>query len=386
VRIPSVGAPSRLLLPLAAYAALAVLARFEARPTAAAETGYLAFLAAGVLLAIGALAVRPDLEAGLASLLSVATVWLLPAGPGRGATLTVLLTAALAAVALRRLAHDRWVFSLANTVPVMVALQLLWRADALLAPLSRETGLEAGPLAATVFVLLVLPALGAAVIVLLSFLGWRPEAILTATVLALLLFPVLATAAVHDWREFLRLAAWLPILAPAAVFALFTWPPRVRRRWRSRAPHIWSIQAVWSGSLLLGATVLAGYPWLRTAPAESLLERVGLQPGWTAALVVLVASAAIGDRRWPHPARSTGLVLFLAAVLALPLAGPTVPPLPPPPKVNTTRSPPPVTGRPDPSRAVRVRVTTCPAVTRVALAVMFDLAGDATALGPAPSS
>jgi len=49
VRIASAVASSRLLLPLAAYAALASLAHYEVRPSAAAETSYLAFLAAGVL-------------------------------------------------------------------------------------------------------------------------------------------------------------------------------------------------------------------------------------------------------------------------------------------------------------------------------------------------
>ena len=82
MRFPAAADSLRVLVPLAGYAALTSLARFQVNPTAGAETAYLAFIAAGVLLAIGALAVRPELEAGLATLLAVTIVWVLPAGAG----------------------------------------------------------------------------------------------------------------------------------------------------------------------------------------------------------------------------------------------------------------------------------------------------------------
>jgi hypothetical protein len=394
----------RVLVPLAAYAALTSLARFQVNPTAAAETAYLAFIAAGVLLAIGSVAVKPELEAGLAALLAVTIVWVLPAGPGRGAMLTLLLTAALGATVLRRLARDEWRPAWGSVVPAAVALQILWRADALLTP---------RPLTTTAVDLLVLPCLGAVGVVTLaarrrpeSILaataallilgeGWSPVGVVTLLVVAtvdhvgkrpaprlelLLLAVTLATAvavapAARGWTDSLHLMAWLPILAPAAIVALperpshglaavillaagarliegpeaLSVPVAFALLVLSPASHrMRETQALWSGCLLLAGTVLAGYPWLRIAPADSLLRTVGLQPGWAAAAAIVAIALLIGSSWWDRldrgsvrastelmpgpvpsyaspwlrPAPLVGFVLLVAAAFALPPAGP----------------------------------------------------------------
>jgi len=295
----------------------------------------------------------------------VSAVWLLPAGPGRGATLTLLLTAALTAVTLRRLGRDGWRLSWTQVVPVAVALQVLWRADFLLVAQPQAAGsLATGALAATVFELLVLPCLGAVGVVVLAS-RWRPEAILTVTAASLVLgggwspigvmtlllvaaldrtwarrgqsprLPIAAgtmvalalillawmSSTAHGWGDFLHLLSWLPILAPVAVIAGLEWPSRTHRLWQAKASRLWQTQALWSGSLLLGSTMLAGYPWLRDAPADHLLTLIGLEAGWSTAVVVVIAALVIGFNRWLRPATLGGLALFLALVLALPTAG-----------------------------------------------------------------
>jgi len=72
----------RLLVPLAALAAMASFAGREVDPSGAAESAYLALLAAAVLLPVGFLAPWPALELGVGSALATAAVWALPPGPG----------------------------------------------------------------------------------------------------------------------------------------------------------------------------------------------------------------------------------------------------------------------------------------------------------------
>src|ERR687890_120499 len=75
----------RILAPLAALAAMASLAAHEMNPAGAAESAYLAVLAAAALLPVAFLAPWPAYEVGIGATLITAAVWALPPGPGRGA-------------------------------------------------------------------------------------------------------------------------------------------------------------------------------------------------------------------------------------------------------------------------------------------------------------
>jgi hypothetical protein len=124
----------RLPLPLAALAAIASCATREGGP-GGAESTYLALLAAAVLLPAGFLAPWPALELGLGSVLATAAVWILPAGPGRGAAVVLVLAAALAVAAGRRIASSATSpQGPALFIPLALGLQVLLRGELLLAP------------------------------------------------------------------------------------------------------------------------------------------------------------------------------------------------------------------------------------------------------------
>ena len=91
----------RAAVPLAALAAMAALAHYEVDPVGRAETVYLAVLATAGLLAVAFLAPPPAWELGVGATLATTIVWALPAGPGRGAAVVLLLVAALAVAAGR---------------------------------------------------------------------------------------------------------------------------------------------------------------------------------------------------------------------------------------------------------------------------------------------
>jgi hypothetical protein len=93
----------RVLVPLAALAAMASFAAREIDPSGAAESAYLAVLSAAVLLALGFLVRWPAIELGLGATLATTAVWALPAGPGRGVAVVLVLMAALAVAAGRAL-------------------------------------------------------------------------------------------------------------------------------------------------------------------------------------------------------------------------------------------------------------------------------------------
>ena len=97
----------RWAVPPAALAAIASLAAGEVDAAAGAESAYLGRLAAGVLLAVAALAPAPApapaVELTWGAALVVTAVWALPAGPGRGAAAMAVLGAALGIAAVRRL-------------------------------------------------------------------------------------------------------------------------------------------------------------------------------------------------------------------------------------------------------------------------------------------
>lgn len=105
----------------AAAGAIAAFAAHETDPAAAAEGLYLAKWTAGALGAVALLAAgahgRPrglgagagfpaDCTLGLGAALAVTAAWALPAGPSRGATVLLILTACLGLAAARRLAGE----------------------------------------------------------------------------------------------------------------------------------------------------------------------------------------------------------------------------------------------------------------------------------------
>ncbi|MEE8278603.1 MAG: hypothetical protein V3R89_07780, partial [Thermoanaerobaculia bacterium] len=98
--------PIHYLVPLAAGLAIASFAAGQSEAAAAAETAYLAVLVTAVLLPLAALAVRPDLELGLPAVLATAAAWVVPAGPTRGAAITLLLLFALGTATARRQIRD----------------------------------------------------------------------------------------------------------------------------------------------------------------------------------------------------------------------------------------------------------------------------------------
>ncbi len=240
--MPLAEALARAAVPLAGLAAMAAFAAREVDPTAAAESGYLAVVAAAVLAAVAFLAPAPALEAGLGAVLAAAAVWALPAGPGRGAAVLVLLVGTLAVAAGRRLARCRpeLPLALAVTVPLALGLQALLRGDLLLAP-RREP---------RIFVLLLLLPLAGAL--LTSFLsrrhGWR------AAVAA-----GLALAATPGWT----IAAVLALAALAGGDALAA---SRGRSWRDAWPH----RAAGLAALLLPLAWGGRAGWLATAAGLAL--------------------------------------------------------------------------------------------------------------------
>ena len=94
---------TRFLLPLAVLGAIAAFSVREAGASAAAEGLFLGELAAAVLLVVAALAPAPAAELGLGATLVVTAVWSLQPGPGRGATVVLLLLATFVISAVRRL-------------------------------------------------------------------------------------------------------------------------------------------------------------------------------------------------------------------------------------------------------------------------------------------
>jgi hypothetical protein len=213
----------RLLVPLAAFAAMAGLSAHELDPGGAAEGGYLAVLAAGALLAAAVLAPRPGLEPAAGAVLAAAAVWTLPPGPARGAAVVVVLAASLAVAAVRRLAETLPDLPPAVAIPLAVGCQLLLRGDLLLHP---------EPLARTLVALLALPvASGIAASVLARRHGG--ERVLVAAGTALLVTPgwnvlttlALVALAAGDLLSWPGLGRPAKLAALAVVVAPIAWRP-----------------------------------------------------------------------------------------------------------------------------------------------------------------
>ena len=300
----------RILVPLAALAAMASFAAREIEPSGAAESAYLAVLATAVLLAVGFLARWPAIELGLGATLATAAVWSLPSGPGRGAAVVMVLMAAVAVAAGRRLLSEPplsrrlggeagregvgGVRALQILIPLALALQFLLRGELLFEPALSFRTLVA---------LIALPVAGAAAVAVLSR-RHGPAFALIAGATAIVLAPgfnvastlsLLALAAGDllawedlDWR--VKAAAWILLLAPilwepgpglaAAICALALWRPQI--------------------ALALAVPVAAGLGWFFQTPWEAMARQLAWLP-------VLLPAALVPERQRLEP--------FLTAVL-----------------------------------------------------------------------
>jgi hypothetical protein len=408
---------------LAAGTAMFTYAGGLANPAAAAETFYLALWSTLVLVALAGLARPPGLDLAGTAVLVTMVVWVVPHGPTRGAAVGLLLTLAVAVIALRHLERTEGHLTWGWAIPTAMAIQYLCRADRFLAiglepqvlislvalPVAigaifmvlgkREESLPV--LVAVSTVALLVPgwsvtvtlstfalltgilfrdrltprwlAVGLAIIVVLVADSWQPSLgwLLLLVILAKALPPnwlagasaILATALLciflpeaRDWPEVVRFMALGPILLPALVL------PSESRRVNSIQAFVLAIlalrtvdgpaalaaplalgalslrtravaaelQMVWSGVLLGGTVLLAGYPWLRSPALEDSLGLFGIQISWPFAIGVAgtlwllsFLCAALENRSMASRCRSPlvgGLVLALLAFIALPSA------------------------------------------------------------------
>ncbi len=330
------GLLAQLAVALAAGLAMATYGAAQADPAAAVETRYLAILSTAVLLAVAALSRRPAIELGAGALLATTVVWVVPAGPTRGAALTLLLALALGFAIARRLrgalpsaadadgppadrldldpqrsaepgrdrtvrqasatgqgreqdvVEDRVLLGWGFAVPAALGLQFLMRADLLLAP---AIDLR------TLVRLLALPLAAAAAYVVLESAEERRRALLAAAVVLILaggwtVSGVLCLAAVAA-AVALRTRALPPALAGAVLAAA------VAAAWALK-PGLGPVLALAAAVCWLprrGPQVAAGLLALGLAAAMPAVR------GWTASLQLL---------SWP--------VLLLPAAL-LPAAG-----------------------------------------------------------------
>jgi len=418
----------RILAPLAALASMASFAAREADPAGAAESVYLAVLAAAALLPAGFLAPWPTYEVGIGSALAAAVVWALPPGPGRGAAMMVLLVAVLAVAAGRRLfspspgegggrGRERGPGGEGSggrgpslLIPLALGAQVLLRGDLLFAPpppfrlavalvvLPVAGGLALSVLARRYGMALALIAGGTAValapgfnvastvglvalaagclltwedagpelkaaawLALLAPLVWAPVPGAVAAVcglalgrprLALGLAVAVVAGVVWYFHASLpgiaRQAVWLFLLVPAAALpgreriaaviaavllagavppipgaATLAAPMALAALSLRRDPAFFIPQGVWTGVLVGGTALLAGYPWLRGEPMPTYLSLFGLVPGPVLALVVVCVVLALTGLGvwmgwgWGEPLRSARLAGLAAACLAL---------------------------------------------------------------------
>ncbi len=133
------GDAARVVLVLAAYAAIASFSGFEIDRLAGAETAYLARVVFAVLAAVAFLAPAPARELGFGAALATTAAWVLPRGPLRASTVLAILVGALTLAAWRRVADEpRWLAP-GGAVALAFGLQSLLRGrllfgDALLQP------------------------------------------------------------------------------------------------------------------------------------------------------------------------------------------------------------------------------------------------------------
>lgn len=230
---------ARFLLPLAVLAAVVAFAFHEGNPAAAAESLFLGEIAAAVLLVVAALAPAPALELGVGSVLAVTAVWGLPSGPGRGAAVMLVLAAAFAVAAIRRLGKTLPDLPLSVAVPLALGAQFLLRSELLFE--------YPGP--RTFVALLALPAVGGLALGIMA----RDRGAHLA-----LIFGGIPLLFGPGWNVKTTL-----VVAALAGLSLLQ-RPRLGRR------TAFALQAL-IGLLLLATALLDAYPWRREEPLKALL-------------------------------------------------------------------------------------------------------------------
>lgn len=421
-RFPDV---ARFAVPPAVFLALRALASIQTAPGAAAETSYLALLAALVCTALAALSNGRELFA--VALLTTTSAWIVEHGPHRGAVVTALLVVGLASATARRLSRES-ALPLAAWMAPAIGLQPLLRGDLLLPPLfdlRTLVSLVALPCAAAIALWILARrsgdrtalVAGAAAVVLAP--GWNvtvtlalvslaagavfysprtddvqndsraPRAWQRWAALAVLMAPPLWDPALGilfslgglSWGLRAARAWWLPlagglalllggdgrppgeildqallvaILLPGLILA-----PASRRPWALRGAVLATaaavvghgpdalasglvmaslgppperlgaarlVQETWSAVLLGGVTLMATYPWLRTAPVDDALRLLGFSDRRTAAwMIPLAVLALVGAARLFRRARISPVLLGgLAVALLLAHQVPTV--------------------------------------------------------------
>jgi hypothetical protein len=348
----------RILVPLAALAAMAALAAHEVDPAGAAESAYLAVLAAAALLPVAFLAPWPAYEVGIGATLVTAAVWALPPGPGRGATVGALLVAALAVAAGRALlfspspgggggrGRERGLGGegLRLLIPLALGIQVLLRGNLFFAP---------SPALRMAVALVVLPVVGGVALAMLARRHGMALALIaggTAVALApgfnVAATMGLAALAAGDFlarREagaLAKTAAWIVLLAPVAwapgpgiamaVCGLALWRPRIGLGIAVLAAAGLAVffhepmggialQAAWL-FLLVPAAVLPTGERLPAVIAAALMAGTVPPVSGAAALVAPMALAALSLRRDAAPlvpqAVWTGTALAGTALLA----------------------------------------------------------------------
>ena len=232
----------RFLLPLAVLGAIAAFSVREAGASAAAEGLFLGELAAAVLLVVAALAPAPAVEFGVGATLAVTAVWSLPPGPGRGATVVLILLAAFIVSALRRLSRTLPELPLSVTIPLALGAQLLLRSELLFEPVTPRM----------LVALLVLPVAGG---LALTFAARRLHGpvVLIAAAVALSLGP--------GWNVRTTVAV--------LVLSALTLIPRRRI---GRLPASVTVPVGALVAVLLACTALLdAYPWRREQPLRAAL-------------------------------------------------------------------------------------------------------------------
>lgn len=292
------GAPAaRFAVALAAAAVPLTLAPFLEHPERAAETAYLGLLAALLLMTLAALPApgrRPDALAP-AALLAVLALVALPPGPVRGLALSALLAAAVALALAQRLAAPArsWLRETAVLVPAAVAVQVLFRADGLLAPAADLH---------TLVVYGVLPPAAAAAAAFLAVRHGRAPVLIAAAGAVLLGggFHVVSTLA----------------LVAVAAGELLARPPSGRpRAWRAAAVLVLVAPFAWQ-QRTAGLALLTGL-----ATAALTVQGDGERPAWKplaqgAVLVAAVGAAlALPLHPWADAASALALGLLLLPLL-----------------------------------------------------------------------
>lgn len=300
-------APTSLLIPLATGLALWTYGRAQVDPAAGAETLFLALLVTAVLLPIAALAVRPTVELGIPAVLITATVWVVPAGPARGAAVGLLLLSTLAVAALHRLETQGRQLDWSLAIPVALALQLLIRSD-------RLVDLELAPRA--LVGLVALPVAAAAALVVLARRR-RSNGVLLAGGAALVLSPgysvsvtlALLALAAGDLARDDALPRWLRWAGGLALAGVtLAWEPVL-------ALPILACAVIQAGGgtwrVSLGVAAAAAVAALLLPAARGATQCLG-----QLALVPLVLPAAVA-LLWRRPATALGGALLAAAALRL---------------------------------------------------------------------